>query len=75
MPKKTVLYIALFLSTLLTSAQVPYLLPTGETEPLELTLFNVIVYMVLPVLIFIIYFWYRKSKRQKKNGGTESSDT
>lgn len=46
-------------------AQQPDLLPPVKTEPIELTPFNIILYIVMPVLIFLIYFWYRKSKRKK----------
>ena len=46
-------------------AQQPDLLPPVETEPIELTPFNIILYFVMPVLIFLIYFLYRKSKRKK----------
>jgi hypothetical protein len=46
-------------------AQQPDLLPPVQTDPIELTPFNIILYFVMPVLIFVIYFLYRKSKRKK----------
>jgi uncharacterized BrkB/YihY/UPF0761 family membrane protein len=48
-------------------AQQPDLLPPVQTDPIELTPQNIIIYFILPVVIFIIYFWYRKSKRKNKN--------
>lgn len=66
MLKKTVLQIIILFSGNVANAQIPYLLPSGETEPLELTPFNIILYMVVPILMFIFYFWYRKSKRKNK---------
>jgi len=67
MHNKIILFIPLFFATIIAGAQIPDLIPSGETEPLELTPFNIIVYIVLPVIIFIIYFMYRKSKRKNKN--------
>jgi hypothetical protein len=46
-------------------AQQPDLLPPQHTDPIELTPFNIILYFVMPVLIFVIYYLYRKSKRKK----------
>jgi len=65
MMKKIILSFTYFITVFIANAQIPDLLPSGETEPLELTPFNIIVYFVLPVIIFIIYFWFRKSKRKK----------
>jgi uncharacterized protein YacL len=67
MLKKTLLQIILVFTAIVASAQIPDLLPTGETEPIELTTLNIVIYFVLPIVIFIIYFWYRKSKRENKN--------
>ena len=49
----------------ITRAQQPDLLPPAQTEPFELTPFNIILYFVMPVVIFVIYYLYRKSKRKK----------
>jgi hypothetical protein len=49
----------------ITRAQQPDLLPPAQTDPIELTPFNIILYFVMPMAIFLIYFWYRKSKRKK----------
>lgn len=49
----------------ITCAQQPDLLPPAQTDPIELTPFNVILYFVMPIAIFVIYFLYRKSKRKK----------
>ena len=46
-------------------AQQPDLLPPAQTEPFELTPFNITLYFVMPVVIFVIYLWYRKSKSKK----------
>jgi hypothetical protein len=46
-------------------AQQPDLLPPVQTDPIELTPFNIILYFVMPVVIFVIYYLYRKSKRKK----------
>ena len=46
-------------------AQQPDLLPSAQTDPIQLTPFNIVLYFLMPVAIFIIYLWYRKSKRKK----------
>jgi hypothetical protein len=46
-------------------AQQPDLLPPVETEPLELTPFNIILYFVVPLFLLVFFLWYRKSKRKK----------
>jgi len=45
-------------------AQQPGLLPPAQTDPIELTPFNIILYFVIPVVIFVIYYLYRKSKKK-----------
>ena len=67
MLKNTLLQIILVFIAIAANAQIPDLLPSGETEPIELTTLNIVIYFVLPVVIFAIYFWYRKSKRKNKN--------
>jgi membrane protein DedA with SNARE-associated domain len=67
MLKKIVLQIAFLFTAIFAGAQIPDLIPSGETEPIELTPLNIIIYFVLPIVIFLIYFWYRKSKRKNKN--------
>ncbi len=67
MSKKTVLQITFLFTAIVAHAQIPDFLPSGDTEPLELTTFNIVLYIVIPVALFIFYLWYRKSKRKKKN--------
>jgi hypothetical protein len=45
-------------------AQQPDLLPPVQTDPVELTPLNIILYFVMPVVIFIIHYLYRKSKKK-----------
>lgn len=67
MLKKTILHITFIFSSIIAGAQIPDLIPSGETEPLELTLFNIILYIVIPIAMLLFYIWYRKSKRKGKN--------
>ena len=67
MLKKTVLQIIFLFATVVISAQIPDLIPSGKAEPIELTPLNIILYIVAPIVIFIIYYWFRKSKRKNKN--------
>ena len=54
-------------------AQIPGGLPKPETEPLDLNLFNIVLYFVLPVLLLVYYIFYKRSKA-KKQKKTESED-
>ena len=59
----------LFLFTLFWNfvyAQAPDIIPYGESEQLELTPTNIIVYIVIPALIVIGYLFYRKKQREKE---------
>ncbi len=47
-------------------AQAPDIIPYGESEPIEFTLTNIIVYIILPVLIVIGYLYSRKKQRKKE---------
>lgn len=65
MLKSTILVVLTGFIFLTSKAQSPFLIPSGDPEPVEFTPLNIIIYIVLPVLIGIIYIWYRKSKRKK----------
>ena len=47
-------------------AQAPGVIPYSESEPIEFTPFNIILYIVSPVLIFVIYFIYRNNQKKKR---------
>ena len=67
MLKKSVLQTIFLFTVMAASAQIPDLIPSGKAEPIELTPLNIILYIVAPIAIFIIYFWYRKSKSKNNN--------
>lgn len=48
------------------SAQLPTNVPSPESEPLDLTVGNIIFYIVIPLLMIIAFFWYRR-KRKPEN--------
>jgi hypothetical protein len=66
MLKKTVLQIILLFATVVVNAQIPDIIPSGKAEPIEITPLNIVLYIVSPIVIFIIYIWYRKFKRKNK---------
>ncbi len=65
--KKYIGLVFLF-ATFIAIAQIPGGIPSGKPAPIELTPFNIILYIVAPILIFVIYFLYRRSKRRDKDG-------
>lgn len=64
MIKKAAIFTFLLLVTAVVMAQVPSGIPSGTPEPLELTLTNIIVFIVLPVIIVILYIYWRRKKRK-----------
>lgn len=65
MLKKIGLQILFIFVTVVANAQIPDIIPSGEPEPIELTLFNITLYIVVPILLLVFFLWYRKSKRKK----------
>jgi hypothetical protein len=39
---------------------------SGENEPIPLTVGNVLLYIVTPIILFLIYYNYRKSQKKKR---------
>lgn len=64
MRSKIIITVILTLSFGITRAQQPDLLPPAQTDPIELTPFNIIVYFIMPAAIFVTYYLYRKSKKK-----------
>ncbi len=48
------------------AAQVPSNLPAGDPEPLPFTPVNIIIYIVLPVALFVFYIWWLKQRKKKR---------
>ena len=46
-------------------AQLPTNYPNPESQPLDLTLKNILLYFVSPVLLVIVYFLVRRYKRKQ----------
>jgi len=61
--KWTLLFVLIINSVI---AQAPDMVPYGEPEPLELTPFNIILYIVVPVIIFAALVIMRLRQRNKK---------
>lgn len=66
MLRKTTILFLLLLFWNFIQAQAPDIIPYGESDKIEFTPTNIIVYIVLPVLIVIGYFYYRKKQREKE---------
>ncbi|MDX8339953.1 hypothetical protein SLH46_12205 [Draconibacterium sp. IB214405] len=64
MIKKSVIFNFLLYVSIVATAQVPSGLPSGKPDPLELTLPNIIFFIVIPVLIIILYIIRRRNRRK-----------
>jgi len=51
-------------------AQTPEMYPPPVPEPVQLTLFNIILYFVLPIAMIVFYIFYRRSKSKKQNNNS-----
>ncbi len=47
-------------------AQTPDMYPPPVPEPFELTLFNIILYIVLPVALIVFFILYRRKKKKER---------
>ncbi len=61
--KKSGIFTFLLFISALAIAQAPSGVPYGKSEPLELNLANIIIFIVLPVLVVILYIYWRRKKR------------
>ena len=62
--KKSSIFTFLLFVSAMVMAQAPSGIPSGQPEPLELNLTNIIVFIVLPVIILILYIYWRRNKRK-----------
>jgi heme/copper-type cytochrome/quinol oxidase subunit 2 len=66
--KFTALLIFLITAQILVSGQSPDMYPPPVPQPVEVDTFNIILYIVLPVLIVVAYFSYKNwQKKQNKS--------
>jgi len=66
MKKKLFILIVAFFSMIAGKAQAPGNVPYGEPKQLELTPFNIVVFIVVPVLLFIALILIRRKKKNDK---------
>lgn len=66
MERKLVIALLMLFAGVDALAQTPDMYPPPVPEPIEPTLFNIILYLVLPALMIAFYFYYRRKKRKEK---------
>lgn len=66
MERKLVVALLMLFAGVDALAQTPDMYPPPVPEPIEPTLFNIILYLVLPALMIAFYFYYRRKKRKEK---------
>lgn len=66
MERKLFIALLMILAGVDALAQTPDMYPPPVPEPIEPTLFNIILYLILPALMIIFYFYYRRKKRKDK---------
>jgi uncharacterized BrkB/YihY/UPF0761 family membrane protein len=64
--KKLLLNIVLvFLLVQTTFAQTPDLYPPKDPEPIDFSLLNIILYIVMPLVLIVVFLLYRRKKRKE----------
>ncbi len=58
------LYMVAFLQN--ASAQTPQNYPSPDPKPVPFTPFNIIFYILIPILIIIVFLWIRRSSKKNK---------
>lgn len=68
MKTKKLLTISFFLLALIFArAQTPDFYPPVDPEPVQFDLFNIVLYIILPIVLVVGYLLYRRYKKKKKN--------
>lgn len=66
MKEKLITALFVLMASITTMAQSPSMYPPPVPKPVELTLFNIILYFVAPVLLIVYYYFYRRKKRKER---------
>lgn len=74
MKRKFLTSLFLLFAMVAAMAQTPDMYPPPVPEPVDLTLFNIILYFVIPVAMIVFYIYYRRSKRKKRNKNSEENN-
>lgn len=69
-----IVFVILFTQLKQLAAQVPSNLPAGDPEPLPFTPVNIVIYIVLPVALFIFYIWWLKQRKKKREEELKEKD-
>jgi hypothetical protein len=68
----TIIILSLLFYSVTNLAQSPTHYPSGN-DPVEFTPVNIIVYIIGPILLVIIYLWYRRYLSNKKKAEEEKN--
>lgn len=66
---KILIIISLFALCFRTFAQTPDHYPPPVPQPVEVNLFSIILYLVLPLGLVVAYYLYQRSQKKKNNSG------
>ena len=63
--KKIIFFLTFLLIGMVIFAQAPDFYPPTVPEKIEINIFNIILYIVLPIGLVAVYFWYQRSQKKK----------
>ncbi len=69
--RKIIYGISGLLLSVISYAQSPDMYPPPVPERIDINLFNLILYILLPIGLIIAYLWYQKSQRKKRQNKKE----
>jgi hypothetical protein len=64
---KVTTLLILVMSHLFVAAQSPDMYPPPVPKPVDIDIFNIILYIVLPILIVVAYFAYKNWQKKQSN--------
>lgn len=74
MYRKIILSTAGLLLTAITYAQAPDMYPPTVPERVDVNPLNIILYIVLPIALVVIFFWYQRSQKKKNRQKLDERD-
>ncbi len=64
---KVATFLILLMAHLFVAGQSPDMYPPPVPKPVDIDIFNIVLYIVLPILIVVAYFAYRNWQKKQHN--------
>lgn len=72
MYQKIIFTISILIMCIVASAQTPDHYPPPVPQPVEVNLFSIILYVVLPIGLVVAYYFYQRTQKKKKKSANNN---